>query len=127
MKLHCWHHEETNCRALYAIPQFRIVNVSLLWRRNLNSFESLPRIIVSYCIHKQEANGPANYILWLWSPYIHGIAQAVIGQIPTAVSGYLPRLGHVELVCIKMTLSGILAEYFDLPCQFSFHKLPHIY
>jgi hypothetical protein len=48
------------------------------------------------------------------------------------VAGFPPRRpgfdlssGHVGFVVDKVTLGQVLSEYFDFPCQFSFHRLLH--
>jgi hypothetical protein len=43
------------------------------------------------------------------------------------VVGFDPRSGHVGFVLDKVALGQVFSEYFGFPCQFSFHRLLHIY
>jgi hypothetical protein len=53
------------------------------------------------------------------------IAQAVSYRLPTAGSGFDPRLVHVGFVVDEVALGQVCSEYFGFPCQFSFHRLLH--
>jgi hypothetical protein len=56
-------------------------------------------------------------------PYL---SRLVAGSPPRR-PGFEPRSGHVGLVVDKVALGQVFSEYFDFPCQFSFHRLLHIH
>jgi hypothetical protein len=47
------------------------------------------------------------------------IAQAFLQWRP----GFEPRSGHLRFVVDIVALGQVFSEYFDFPCQFSFHQL----
>jgi hypothetical protein len=55
------------------------------------------------------------------------IAQALASSFPLRRPGFKPRSGHVGFVVDKVALGQVSSEYFDFPCQFSFHRLLHIH
>jgi hypothetical protein len=50
------------------------------------------------------------------------IAQAVSRRL-----GFEPKSGHVGFVVDKVAVGQVFSEYFRFPCQFLFHRLPHIH
>jgi hypothetical protein len=58
---------------------------------------------------------------------LHGcaIAQAVSGWLPTAAAWVRAWTEHVRFVMSKVSLGPVFSEYFDFPCQSSFHQIVH--
>jgi hypothetical protein len=50
------------------------------------------------------------------------VAQAVSRWLPTAVARVRFRPEHKRFVMDKATLGQVFSEYFDFPCQLSFHQ-----
>jgi hypothetical protein len=44
---------------------------------------------------------------------------------PTAAARFQPRRCHVGFVVDKVAFVQLLSEYFGVPCQLSFHQMPH--
>jgi hypothetical protein len=51
----------------------------------------------------------------------------LIPGFPPRRPGFEPRSGHVGFVVDKVALGQVFSEYFDFPCQFSFHRLLRIH
>jgi hypothetical protein len=64
----------------------------------------------------------------LWNTYLiraPAIAQAVSSRLPTAESRVRAKVRSCG-ICGGQSGTGVgLSEYFDFPCQFSFHRLLH--
>jgi hypothetical protein len=52
------------------------------------------------------------------------LKRSAVG-FPPRRAGFDPRSGHVEFVVDNVALGQVFSEYFNFPCQFSFHRLPH--
>jgi hypothetical protein len=50
------------------------------------------------------------------------IAQAVVACFPPRQTVFEPGSGHVGFVVDKVALEQGFSEYYDFPCQFSFHQ-----
>jgi hypothetical protein len=57
---------------------------------------------------------------------VRWLARLVAG-FPQQRPGFEPRSGHVDLWWTKWHWAQVFFEYLGLPCQLSFHRLPHIY
>jgi hypothetical protein len=61
--------------------------------------------------------------------YIHktgrAITQAVSRRLPAATARVRAQVRRGGICGGKMALGQVLFEYFDFPCQFSFHRLLH--
>jgi hypothetical protein len=55
------------------------------------------------------------------------VAQAVSRGFSPLSARVRPLSGHVGIVVDKVALGQVFSEYFCFPCQFSFHRLLHIY
>jgi hypothetical protein len=55
------------------------------------------------------------------------IAQEISRRLPTAAARVRARSGHVAFVADKVALGQVFSVYLGFPCQFSFHRLFHIY
>jgi hypothetical protein len=53
------------------------------------------------------------------------IAEAVSRWLPTAVARVRARVWQVGFVVDKMVPGQVYSEYFDFPCQSSFHQILH--
>jgi hypothetical protein len=53
------------------------------------------------------------------------IAQADSRWVPTAAARVRARVWQVEFVVDKVALGQVFSEYFDIPCQSSFHQILH--
>jgi hypothetical protein len=53
------------------------------------------------------------------------VAHAVSRWLPTAAAWVRARSGHVAFVVDKVALGQVFSEYFDFPCQSSFHQILH--
>jgi hypothetical protein len=79
--------------------------------------------------------------MWTWKHFIifrlcffmsvsnwsldRAIPQAVSRWLPTAAARVHARSGHVGFVVDKVALGQVFSEYFDFPCQSSFHQILH--
>jgi hypothetical protein len=53
------------------------------------------------------------------------IAQAVSRWLPTAAARVRARAWQVEFVVDRVALVQVFSEYFNFPCQSSFHQILH--
>jgi hypothetical protein len=53
------------------------------------------------------------------------IIVIIIIIIPPRRPGFDTRSDHVGFVVDKVALGQLFSEYFDFPCQFSFHQMLH--
>jgi hypothetical protein len=51
--------------------------------------------------------------------------RRLVAGFPPRRPGFEPRSGHVGFVVDKVALGQVFSEYFDFPCQCSFHRLLH--
>jgi hypothetical protein len=51
--------------------------------------------------------------------------RRLVAGFPPWRPGFDPRSGPVRFVVNKVALGQVFSEYFDFPCQFSFHRLLH--
>jgi hypothetical protein len=51
--------------------------------------------------------------------------RRLVASFPPRRPGFEHRSVHVEFMVDKVALGHVFSEYFDLPCQFSFHRLLH--
>jgi hypothetical protein len=60
-------------------------------------------------------------------PGLEGRAKLrrLVSDFPLRRPGFEPRSRHVGFVVDEVTLEKVFSEYFDFPCQFSFHHLVH--
>jgi hypothetical protein len=54
-----------------------------------------------------------------------GKLRRLVAGFPPQRTGLDARSGHVEFVVDEVTLGQVFSEYFNFPCQFSFHRLLH--
>jgi hypothetical protein len=66
---------------------------------------------------------PLNYVHQMETSCGH----SAISGFPPLRPGFDPRSGHVVFVVDKVALGHVFSENFSCPCQFSFHRLIHIY
>jgi hypothetical protein len=53
------------------------------------------------------------------------IVHAVSRWLPTAAAWVRVRAEHMGIVVDKAALGQVFSKYFGVPCQSSFHQLPH--
>jgi hypothetical protein len=69
----------------------------------------------------------ASVIMTLQLLQHEGRAIALVDGFSPRRSGFEPSSRHVGFVVEKLALVHVFSEYFDFPCQFSFHRLTLLY
>jgi hypothetical protein len=91
----------------------------------MSVFVAHPKRMWSVCVefgrsHLPLTSAVTNYFLWAvpWH-------KRLVTGFPHRQPGFDPRSSHVGLVVDKVALEQVSSEYFEFPCQFSFHQTLH--